>query len=230
MSKEKKKTTYVTPNGKILFAHVHSVDYGTEKFPVPQGQYALTLVLDEDQSQALTRKLEDEYAKAEAFADEQFAKLKPATRNKIGKVKLNELCTPEYDKEDNPTGNYLWRFKTNAFIKSKATGEDILKKVPVFDSIGQPVKLKEEPGNGSIAKIAFVTNPYFVEGQGMGGLSLYLNAVQLLKLEQFGARDAASYGFGVEDGFEYEADSEENTEQPDSLPVMDGGEIDDVPF
>jgi hypothetical protein len=68
--------------------------------------------------------------------------------------------------------------------------------------MNQKVTLKEEPGNGSIAKVSFVAAPYFVDGQAMGGLSLYLNAVQIIKLNKAGERSAEDYGFAEEeDGF-----------------------------
>lgn len=64
----------------------------------------------------------------------------------------------------------------------------------------QPVKLSDEPGNGSVIRVAFCCAPYFVEGQGMGGLSLYLNAVQIIRLNTSGERSASDYGFGAEEG------------------------------
>ena len=74
------------------------------------------------------------------------------------------------------------------------------RKVPLFDSMQQPVKLSDEPGNGSVIRVAFCCAPYFVEGQGMGGLSLYLNAVQIIRLNTSGERSASDYGFGAEEG------------------------------
>ena len=34
----------------------------------------------------------------------------------------------------------------------------------------------------------------------MGGLSLYLDAVQIIKLNTYGERSASDYGFGAEEG------------------------------
>ena len=204
---KKKKTTYTTPKGSALFAHVKDIDYGTDKFPIPDGQFVITLVLSEHESEALKQKLEQELSEAEVFAEEKFDELKPVTKKKLGNLSFNPVCNEEYDKDGNETGNFLWRFKTAAFMKDKLTGKKKQRLIPVFDSIGQPVKLKDELGNGSIVRVAFTTNPYFVEGQGMGGLSLYLSAVQLLKLEQFGQRDAKSYGFGQEDGYVADEDT-----------------------
>lgn len=197
---KKKRTTYTTPKGTVLFAHLVSPDYGTEKYPNPAGSFSLSLVLSADDSDRLKAKLSSEIEEAREHTREKFSKLKPAARAKFGSPSFNNICEPEYDKNDEPTGNYRWRFKTGAFVEDKNTGRKRERTVPMFDSLNQRVSLAEEPGNGSIAKVAFVASPYFVDGQGMGGLSLYLNAVQLIKLTKAGERSAEDYGFAEEDG------------------------------
>lgn len=197
--KQPKRITYATPKGRGLFFHVTEPDYGTDKFPLKDGQYSLSLILDSDSTGILKERLADELRKAEDYADEQFAGLKRVTREKLGSVTFNQVCEPVYDEDDEPTGEYRWRFKTSAFAEDKATGKKRKRTIPVFDSMNQAVHLKEEPGNGTTVRVSFTCAPYFVEGQGMGGLSLYLNAVQILKLVRFGERDATSYGFTAEE-------------------------------
>ena len=85
-------------------------------------------------------------------------------------------------------------------VDTARQGVKVQRKVPLFDSMQQPVKLSDEPGNGSVIRVAFCCAPYFVEGQGMGGLSLYLNAVQIIRLNTSGERSASDYGFGAEEG------------------------------
>lgn len=204
--KQPKRITYATPKGRALFVHVVSPDYGTDKFPLAEGQFSLSLILGADESAVLKERLEGELEKAREYADEKFMELKRVTREKLGKVTFNPICEPVYDENDEPTGEYRWRFKTNAFVADKnSNGKKRKRVIPLFDTLNQPVHLKEEPGNGSVVRVSFTCNPYFVEGQGMGGLSLYLNAVQIVKLVKFGERDAASYGFTVDedeaDGF-----------------------------
>ena len=131
---------------------------------------------------------------ARAEAEEKFDGLKPQTKKKFGSVNFNEVGPEEYDREGNPTGRRLFRFKTGAFYENRQ-GVKVQRKVPLFDSMQQPVKLSDEPGNGSVIRVAFCC-----EGQGMGGLSLYLNAVQIIRLNTSGERSASDYGFGAEEG------------------------------
>ncbi|MEE0815353.1 MAG: hypothetical protein U0M13_06790 [Desulfovibrio fairfieldensis] len=193
-----KRTRYTSPKGEALFASVVNVDYGTEQYPNPKGGYKLTLALESAAADKLRGMLVEEIDMARNIAEDKFQELKPATRKKLGSMTFNELGVEEYDKDDQPTGRILFRFKTSAFYE-KRDGTKMQRKVPLFDSMMQPVLLKEEPGNGSLVRVAFTCAPYFVEGQGAGGLSLYLDAVQIIKLNLFGGRSASDYGFGEED-------------------------------
>jgi len=197
---KKRRPSHATPRGTLLFAHLTAPDYGTEKYPNPEGSFSVSLILSASDSDRLKSVLAEEIEEAREYTREKFSQLKPAARNKFGKPTFNNICEPEYDKNDEPTGNYRWRFKTAAFVTDKNTGRKREKSVPLFDSMNQKVALKEEPGNGTVAKVSFVAAPYFVDGQGMGGLSLYLNAVQILKLNKAGERSAEDYGFAEEDG------------------------------
>ena len=193
-----KRNRYTSPKGEALFASVVNVDYGTEQYPNPKGGYKLTLALESAAADKLRGMLVEEIDMARNIAEDKFRELKPATRKKLGNMTFNELGVEEYDKDDQPTGRILFRFKTSAFYE-KRDGTKMQRKVPLFDSMMQPVLLKEEPGNGSLVRVAFTCAPYFVEGQGAGGLSLYLDAVQIIKLNLFGGRSASDYGFGEED-------------------------------
>ena len=194
-----KRIRYTSPKGEALFAHVVHVDYGTDQYPNPAGAYNIMLALDEDDADKLRTMLAPELEAAQAFADEKFAALKPAVRTKLGGSKFNELGMDEYDKDETPTGRVLFRFKTNAFYENRQ-GVRVQRKVPLFDAMQQPVKLTDEPGNGSIIRVAFTAGPYFVDGTGTGGLTLYLDALQVVKLNKQGERSASDYGFGEEEG------------------------------
>lgn len=230
-TEKKKRTRYTSPKGSALFARVIDVDYGTEKYPDTKGSFNITLALDEPEAQRLESMLEEEVAEARVFADNAFAELKPQSQKKLGEVKFNELGPEEYDRDGNLTGRRLFRFKTGAFYEKN--GKKLQRRVPLFDAMQQAVSLKEEPGNGSIIRVSFTCNPYFVEGQGMGGLSLYLDAVQIIKLNKAGERSASDYGFAAEEGGFCAAedmdddtitstaeapDTDTNTGAPDELP------------
>ncbi len=227
-----KRNRYTSPKGEALFASVVNVDYGTEQYPNPKGGYKLTLALESAAADKLRGMLAEEIDMARNIAEDKFRELKPATRKKLGSMTFNELGVEEYDKDDQPTGRILFRFKTSAFYE-KRDGTKMQRKVPLFDSMMQPVLLKEEPGNGSLVRVAFTCAPYFVEGQGAGGLSLYLDAVQIIKLNLFGGRSASDYGFGEEDvdgGFN--AADVKDDEAAQATPPEDSADDDDgdVPF
>ena len=227
-----KRTRYTSPKGEALFASVVTVDYGSEQYPNPKGGYKLTLALESAAADKLRGMLAEEIDMARNIAEDKFRELKPATRKKLGNMTFNELGVEEYDKDDQPTGRILFRFKTSAFYE-KRDGTKMQRKVPLFDSMMQPVLLKEEPGNGSLVRVAFTCAPYFVEGQGAGGLSLYLDAVQIIKLNLFGGRSASDYGFGEEDvdgGFN--AADVKDDEAAQATPPEDSADDDDgdVPF
>ena len=54
----------------------------------------------------------------------------------------------------------------------------------------------------------------------MGGLSLYLNAVQIIKLNASGERSAADYGFGAEEGG-FTSDGTDAAASPDMAETAD---------
>lgn len=202
MATKSKRIMYLTPKGTALFAHIKDPDFGNDKYPIPEGAYRLTLILTEDQSMKLKAKLKDEIERAEEFAQEKYNGLKRSTREKIGKLTINDVCSPEYDRDDNATGNYKWQFKANYKYEDRNSGKKIERHIPVFDSMNQPVQLKDEVGNGSEVRVSFCVNPYFIEGQGMGGLTMYINAIQIAKMVKGGEKNAEYYGFEEdEDGY-----------------------------
>ena len=150
---KKKRTTYATPKGESLFAHLVNVDYGTEQYPDEKGSFNVTLALDADAAAKLDDLIAHEVDAARAEAEEKFDGLKPQTKKKFGEVKFNEVGPEEYDREGNPTGRRLFRFKTGAFYENRQ-GVKVQRKVPLFDSMQQPVKLPDEPGNGSASPSA----------------------------------------------------------------------------
>lgn len=196
---KKKRPTHTTPRASSLFVHIVKPDYGTKQYPDEEGSFNITLRLTEAEADQLKAALADEIAEARAEMDEKFNELPIATRKKLGQPAWNEPGAVEYDREtEEPTGFVLFRFKTKASYTDRQ-GETRERKIPVFDSMQQPVKLKDEPGFGSIVRVNFTAAPYFVSSSGNGGLTFYLNAVQILKLKEGGARSAADYGFDMED-------------------------------
>ncbi len=113
----------------------------------------------------------------------------------VKKAGKNSPLKKELDSNDEPTGNYYVTFKTSD--KFPPT---------VFDKRGKVME-GVKIGNGSKVRVAYIENEYTSFG---GGINLYLNAVQVQELVEFGSHTAEGYGFDVElsddfptpDGFE----------------------------
>ena len=96
----------------------------------------------------------------------------------------------ETEKDENEkkvkTGFLALRFKTGEQFKPS-----------VFDAYGRPLPEGVKVGNGSMAKVNCSPTPY--PGFG-GGITLYLNAVQVTELIPYGAStDPSAFGFDIKD-------------------------------
>ena len=76
-----------------------------------------------------------------------------------------------------------------------------------------------------------------MDATGRGGRSLYLDAVQIIKLNRMGERSASDYGFAAEeDGFSADSLADEDVVEESSTASVSGSEdggavnADDVPF
>jgi hypothetical protein len=215
-----------TPRGVFRFPALVEADYGNKEFPKPDGEYKVGVILTEEQAAPLLEKLAPAIEEAQAQAAEEFAQLAVATRKKLGNYTWNDVYQVEYDKEtEEPTGRLIFNFKMKASGKrtNKATGktETWTRKPTLFDAKGQPLKGKLPAiWGGTEGVVAFVTRPYFIPGTGAAGLSLQLDAVQIIELRSGGDRSADSYGFEEEEGYAHVAEEEDEF----SGQYPDGGE------
>lgn len=216
-----------TPRGVFVFPALNKPDYGNDKFPKPDGEYKVTLRYSEDEAQALIKLLEPEYEKALEAAEEEFQKLPIGTRKKLKEVTKNDLYQTEYDKEtEEPTGYLLFKFTMKASGISKKDKKQWTRKPSIFNAKGVALKNPPSIWGGSEGKVSFEANPYFIPGTGAAGLSLRLQAVQLIELVSEGSRSASSFGFGEEEGYDEanefpdgdsgDDDSSSNSSDPDT--------------
>ncbi len=122
-------------------------------------------------------------------------KIREAFVDEFGNKKLAKAIFPF---KDDGEGNIVFSFKS--------------KKQPrLFNAKGQPLKNTEDlkVGGGTIAKVAASINPY---DKGINtGVSLYLNAVQIIELVEFGSKSM----FGEEEGsFVSDGSDEDEDEKP----------------
>lgn len=198
--------------GKCTFKWPHldklSPDMGTDDYPKPDGEFNVKGVFDAKAASALKAKLKDTYEAAIAEGKKAYAALKPEVRKKLeakGGFTANPLGTDVFGEDEQETGEVAFTFKRAAsgtFKSGPQEGQKWKASVDVFDASGKPMA-GSKIWSGTTGYIAFEASPYFVAGQGAAGLSLRLQAVQVLDLVTAGGgKSASGYGFGAEEGYE----------------------------
>lgn len=224
--KKKKPTIYRTPKGVLRYPRLRKPDHGTKDYPDKDGAYKTDLVLSEKAAAKLTKMLKPLYKEAEKEGRKAYGELKAATRKK-NDFSMNDLSTPEYDDDDNETGNVIFRFKK----KASGTRKDDTKwkafPPTLFDAGRKPIPKSVDPWGGSEAVVAFTVSPYFIPGTCTAGLKLALDAVQIIDLVQGGERSADDYGFEEEDGYSAPEDDDEDEEDEDDSSSEDEEDEDD---
>lgn len=192
------KPTLITPKGIARYPRLNEPDC---RFS-PEGVYTVTLRVAKDEAMPLVQKLvkmnEDFYA---AECKDKGKKLKrcptlpwgPA--NDWDKDKQEEVKVP---------GFIDFKFKTPAKGTTKE-GKQWERKVALFDAKLTPLPADSDPiGGGSTIRVSFTPSTWNVPATGVG-ISLRLNAVQVLELKTYVG--SGSYGFIEEDGFAVKATS-----------------------
>ena len=218
MAKKSKPKTpkFTTPESPWIFPKLTEPDYGTKEYPKPAGEYNVQIVVQRDDpaTQSLLKQLEPLHREAVREGEEAFAKLKPAARKKLKELTVNDVYEIMYDDEtEEETGEIKFKFKMKASGVNQKTGKKWSRRPAIFDANVRQITGKEldnlEIWGGTEGIIRFTTRPYFVEGQGMAGLSLLLDAVQITELRGPGM-GASADGFESHDGGFSREDIEES--------------------
>lgn len=216
MSK-KEKREYIrltTPRGVFIYPRLTEPD---TKFVKPDGEYHTKFALDaDDEFVAQTEQLLEDYIDEELPNIEARAKgLKGAKLKKVQKTieqaqkrETNDLYEEEYDDEGEETGRVLFKFKLKAVVK---TDKKSWTQQPRLFDAGDPDKGIDpqpidpdsvNPWTGTEGKVNVEVFPYFMEKDGVFGLSLRLVGAQILKLVEGSSKgDAGDMGFGAEGGY-----------------------------
>ena len=220
---KKKSPKFTSPRGVFKFPRLTQPD---TKFKAA-GEYSVKLVLTKEAAKPLLDALTPMHKAAIAKGKKAYDAMEVAARKKLdakGGFTANPLFTPVYDDQENETNEIEFSFKLAASGVSKKTGKPWTARPTIFDAKAKPMKGVEIWG-GTEGKINFDVGldaegepGYFIKGTGAAGLSLRLNAAQVLKLVSKGERSAADYGFGEEEGgYEHTAEEPEGeTAAPES--------------
>lgn len=171
---------YVTPKGKAFYPNLRTPNV----FEGNDLGYDCRLILSAEE----TEKMED-------FLHRELAKAASLPEFVDKKLDEGDYFIGMGETED---GDTYFKFKTKSTYKTKS-GEVKDRVVPIFDSAGKPLPKELDIGHGSIVKVAYSVHPFY-KTRKIKGLTLYLNAVQVIELVKRGERDAGSYGFGAEEG------------------------------
>lgn len=186
------KTFKRTPAGIAEWPHLHAPD---TKFDTDYGVYRIKVRFE---NQAVVQDILD--AARKLIAEEMEAeKARRAEAKKKDPKKtfkpLKEADSPIVINED--TGEVTISFKAKAGGISKKDQKPWTRKIAVFDSAMQPLPEGTRVGGGSTVKVAYDMQA-FATAIGVG-VSMRLEAVQVLKLVEFGQASAGYFGFENEE-------------------------------
>lgn len=197
----KRNPTYTSPKGVFKFPKLTEPD---TKFKA-EGEYSVKLVvsLSAPGVGELLDKLDD-------AAAESLANAKANAKNKAEEKKWETKYLPYTRLEDEETGEETGevelKFTMKATGVSKKTGKPWSRKPALFDAKGNPIKGEVAVGGGTVGKISYQIIPYAPTTTVGASVKLALEAAQIIELRSFGEQSASSYGFGAEEGYEYEED------------------------
>ena len=198
---------YVTCKGKAFYPHLRT----PEMFEGNDLGFTIKLIPSVEDAQKFEEFLRHELAKA-------------ATLPEFAGKKLNDAASL-LGMGETPEGDTFFKFKTKSTYTTKS-GDVLNRVIPIYDSQGKPLPKNTEVGHGSIVKVAYSIHPYY-KTKTIKGLTLYLNAVQVLELVERGERDASSFGFDAEEGG-YVAPAVDTVDE-DEIP-FDGGGVEGADF
>lgn len=186
-----------TERGTLLFCRTTVPD---TKYKA-SGEYTATIKLTDADSLELRQQIDAlheaqyEHAKAELLA----MKDKAAAKRKLDKLTKGALpYTEDLDKETGePTGSFLFKFKMAAEFKDRKTGETRFMRPIIFNTAGRKAPDSTVINNGSVGKISGSISPYYIDGTGAAGVSLKMEAIQVIKSSK--SFDADHFGFTAED-------------------------------
>lgn len=193
-NKKEQKPRKNTPKGMIMWAHLKEPKVYTDPETGIDGppKYTCDVAFD-------------------PASDREWKEWMDDIETRSEKAKFRNRPFREEMGEDGPTGRFLAKFSTHATDKEGRPKPP----PPIYD--GKKNNISEDPrliGNGSLGRINYTESSY--KGMG-GGFNFYLNAVQILKFEEY-VRTAPPA-----EAFEFGDDGEE-------LPPAEEEEKEDLPF
>jgi hypothetical protein len=215
MAKPKKKDTQLTGRVVAYYPHLNKPD---DRYNPDKPEYKVSIIYENEEAasdmieviktaqgqaveDAVNQAREEAKKKGKKFNEERFR-----SSLKLAPLPIKE----ELDENDDPTGRIIiGPFKMRARGVTK-DGREWERKCPVFDGAGKPVDLEAVSiWGGSILNICYFIDTYYTAALG-AGVSLKLEAVQVLELRSGKAKTAAGFGFSTDgEGLSQDDDDDE---------------------
>lgn len=192
----------ITPTGTASWPRLSEPD---TKFKA-EGEYSIKLKLSGSAAAELNAVIEEAHTASFEQNKKAIAEAKAKEKNPKKRAEIKEradLPCKEVYENDEPTGEFEFNFKMKASGVSKKTGKPWTRKPAVFNAKGRPLPADEiaKVGGGSDVKVAYEITPFYTAALG-AGVSLRLEAVQVIAIKSFTDRSAGAFGFGAEDGYD----------------------------
>jgi hypothetical protein len=244
MADKKKRIQITTPPGTLVYPKLNRINYGTDKYPVENGNFETGIIFDVTHPEfaAFEAKLAPLYDEARTTAEELYKALPIDARKKLSGIALDEKLAKMYDPKTEellPTVKMKVAMMQGGVIKNgPKKGQEWMNRPKAFDAAGKPIPLfYDAPGKphhgkpiasapqiwgGTIARLAVEVDTnkdgsigYFVAATGKYGIRLSLRAVQIISLASAPQASADQFGFGQESGgFNFDGDSFSMDEPP----------------
>lgn len=201
MASNKKQKRFTSPKGIAKYPWLSTPSTAFNK-----NEYKTGLLLKAD-DETTEKFLEFLNSLVDESYNEAVANLKKEGKIAAAKqVQKRYPYKPELDKETGEeTGFIELNFSTKALSK-----EGKPRKMRLFDAKGESINSEEvKVAGGSIIKVNFSPSPYYMATSKEAGIKLYLNAVQIIDLVEFGGGSASDFGFEEEEGYSYGSNTEE---------------------
>lgn len=207
--------TIVTPKGRASWPYLHEKNTNFTKDPEEQ-HFECSIIITEEDAEEFIKKIQDLY-ESEKEAAIQAAKT-PKEKRVIRESERNIPIRKERDEDDQLTGNVI--------IKARSKSQPM-----VVDSHGNPMG----PKVGSGSEIRMSVNPRFWKTPKGSGIKLWLNAVQVIELVEWGAyggpKSFEDTGFSVvEDGYVAEDTGDEDEDGEEEFATTSTGTASDGDF